>query len=1073
MQFREKVLLTFVLPPLLVGIARAESPPGPALEEAGVTAGVVIHLGCGDGRLTARLHVDENCIVHGLDSQVDNVAEARAYLQSKGLYGPVSVDILSGDRLPYVDNLARAVVVSASCDVSLQEVERVLCPLGVAFLEQDDGSWKTHVASWPPGIDQWTHYLYDASNNAVAHDTEVGPPRYVQWTAGPIWTRNHHTLNSFSAAVTARGRLFYIFDRATAADMRVPSKWSLVCRDAFSGVKLWERPLESWASQSIRFRSGPPQLPRLMVASGDRLFVPLGVNKPISVLDAATGKTVSTLPATEAAEEIVLVGHTLLAVKGEPVVEHAFKLPQYSQNYTFPNSKRVAAVDVRTEEVLWESPAVRNIQPLTLAADGEEVYYQLGDGVICRDLQTGKERWRYGDTEADRSGNGVSYGTNTLVVADQVVLCNIKGTLHALSAEDGKELWRRAADQVGFHEPLDVFVIDGLVWLGCRRPDSGRRPAPPAVDDFSQGIDLRTGAVQRENSILADLQTVGHHHRCYREKATTRYIIAGKRGVEMMDLKGDDHSRNNWVRSSCQYGVLPANGLLYCAPHSCGCYMESKLRGLWALAAKRDMPPAIPEDERLTKGPAYGTIDAQAEPSAETWPTYRHDLIRSGIASTVVSDKLSRRWSTALSGQLTQPVASEGLVVTAATDRNTVYALDAGSGEVVWQFACGGRIDSPPTIYGNAVLFGSGDGRVYCLRLDDGELAWMFLAAFADLRCGTRDRVESVWPAHGSVLLIDGVAYCSAGRSTWLDGGIALYGLDPSTGEVLCSTRFESPHPEFSSGRNQANPEYQKVYDQNSTDYKTFLQPDRSDAFSMAGGAISDVLVSDGENVFLHHVMFDRDLRRQPRSGRHLFSTSSLLDDRENHRSHWVLGTGDFSRVPVAYSWIVNSPGGRRGKLGIAVPYGVILVYDDNAVWGVHRNGRADGNYVLFRRQHKRLEESEAAPPDFRAFDPDEPPYPYQWQENLSLRPRAIVKSGSRLFLAAQPTEIPPNDPHAAYEGRLGGVLAVFDAEAGAKLSEYELPSPVVWDGMCAANERLYAATLSGKVVCYEEAVRK
>ena len=84
------------------------------------------------------------------------------------------------------------------------------------------------------------------------------------------------------------------------------------------------------------------------------------------------------------------------------------------------------------------------------------------------------------------------------------------------------------------------------------------------------------------------------------------------------------------------------------------------------------------------------------------------------------------------------------------------------------------------------------------------------------------------------------------------------------------------------------------------------LAPDRSDSFSMAGGTLSDVLVSDGTNVYLHQVKFNAKLERQGYMSRHLFSTSSLLDDAENHRSHWVLGTGDFSRVPVAYSWIVD-----------------------------------------------------------------------------------------------------------------------------------------------------------------------
>jgi outer membrane protein assembly factor BamB len=45
--------------------------------------------------------------------------------------------------------------------------------------------------------------------------------------------------------------------------------------------------------------------------------------------------------------------------------------------------------------------------------------------------------------------------------------------------------------------------------------------------------------------------------------------------------------------------------------------------------------------------------------------------------------------------------------------------------------------------------------------------------------------VESVWPATGSVLVHDGVAYVTAGRSTRSDGGIALVAFKPETGETV------------------------------------------------------------------------------------------------------------------------------------------------------------------------------------------------------------------------------------------------------------------------------------------------
>ncbi|NCQ29599.1 MAG: hypothetical protein GW802_19590, partial [Armatimonadetes bacterium] len=58
------------------------------------------------------------------------------------------------------------------------------------------------------------------------------------------------------------------------------------------------------------------------------------------------------------------------------------------------------------------------------------------------------------------------------------------------------------------------------------------------------------------------------------------------------------------------------------------------------------------------------------------------------------------------------------------------------------------------------------------------------------------DQFESVWPVHGSVLIHEGIAYCTAGRSTYLDGGIRLYGLDPLTGKLLHVGKLEGPFPD-------------------------------------------------------------------------------------------------------------------------------------------------------------------------------------------------------------------------------------------------------------------------------------
>ncbi|MHC4539484.1 MAG: hypothetical protein ACYS74_06850, partial [Planctomycetota bacterium] len=58
------------------------------LEQTGVKGGLIVHIDCGDGRLTAALRDNERYIVHGLDTDTKAIEAARRHIQSLGLYGP-------------------------------------------------------------------------------------------------------------------------------------------------------------------------------------------------------------------------------------------------------------------------------------------------------------------------------------------------------------------------------------------------------------------------------------------------------------------------------------------------------------------------------------------------------------------------------------------------------------------------------------------------------------------------------------------------------------------------------------------------------------------------------------------------------------------------------------------------------------------------------------------------------------------------------------------------------------------------------------------------------------------------
>jgi hypothetical protein len=101
------------------------------LNDLGAARGLVVHVGCGDGRLTAALHADDGWLVQGLATNPEDMAAARKHIQSLGLYGRVSIAPWSSERLPYVDNLVNVVVAESLGKLPMEEVLRVLAPNGV------------------------------------------------------------------------------------------------------------------------------------------------------------------------------------------------------------------------------------------------------------------------------------------------------------------------------------------------------------------------------------------------------------------------------------------------------------------------------------------------------------------------------------------------------------------------------------------------------------------------------------------------------------------------------------------------------------------------------------------------------------------------------------------------------------------------------------------------------------------------------------------------------------------------------------------------------------------------------
>ncbi|MBM4048527.1 MAG: hypothetical protein FJ279_25785, partial [Planctomycetes bacterium] len=169
-----------------------------------------------------------------------------------------------------------------------------------------------------------------------------------------------------------------------------------------------------------------------------------------------------------------------------------------------------------------------------------------------------------------------------------------------------------------------------------------------------------------------------------------------------------------------------------------------------------------------------------------------------------------------------------------------LLALDVATGATKWRRAFPGALDGPPTIVGDRLFLGCRDGHVYALRAADGVLAWRFRAAPQERLTLCSDRMESVWPVSASVLFHNGLIYAVAGRNSYLDGGLHLYALDPSTGAVRHHRRLDGPWPDRDTLRKGVAIEGDKK----------LIQTQHATGYDL-DGAQADLLVTDGADLCL------------------------------------------------------------------------------------------------------------------------------------------------------------------------------------------------------------------------------
>ena len=1098
---------------LLVAAQASAVEPVTAIQDARITGGLVAQVGSDDlalKELGPRFHV------RLLLADPEAVARAQAAIDKAGLTGRFTAEGWTGGSLPFADRVLNALVVARDGLVSNEESRRVLAPRGLLITPS------TAVAMpVPETIDEWTHYLYDATGNAVSKDREVAPPRSLRWWAEPHHLRSHNYGASFTGLVTSAGRVFYLLDEGTFLFDRggTTERWSLVARDAFNGALLWKRALKGYGQPYFEDVSGqavpdyvwrsPLSLNRRLVVQGHKVYIALNYRQgPLSILDAATGKTLHEVELGGIVDEIIAQGDLVVCrVRTEIPMpdprltrEHRGKTEQQMRDEGLSHDQaraelnarlldklmqqgreQVVAVDAAAGKVLWRHDAPLVATQSLAMADGKVVYHNYS-ALVALDAKDGRRLWQHEAPVVDRRRFGVRNLLGNLLIADSMVLwtSGATGGGVCLALADGKELWKnpRIGETGGFAFPTGRRAIGGIVygdmlgaWSTFHLVDGSNAPVPD----------------------IGKMLTRGHHIRCFAGKATGRFLILPHRGAEFVDLEGDRHMVNDWIRGACSYGLMPANGLVYITPDPCSCYVGTRINGFMALAAvlptQLDQAPLPKSPERLLKGPAYSAEPLIADtPQEGGWPMYRHDARRSGRACRALAARLAPVWTRKLGGELTQATAAHAKVYVTRRDTYELFCLDAATGAVQWRRPFPGALDGPPTIVSDRLVIGCRDGQVYCLRADDGALVWRFLAAPQERMTLSGDRLENVWPVSSSVLYHNGLIYTVAGRNSYLDGGLHLYAFDPVTGAVRHHRHLDGPWPDRDTlreavvtekdlGKADDTPDrgrlFQRIQDQYATGYDM-------------DGARADLLVSDGINLYMTKSRFTPALepvpvrRTQwtgltPMGGQYLMANFGLLDDTMFHRSFWVhddiwpgysTGTGYAAR---AGNLVVL--GAQRAYAAKHFEGGWYPTHTPGSGNRIVADGYDHSNTAGNRttpEQRKTLGVSPNAAALVRTAAP-------LWDATVPIIVRAMLVApdgagGELVFTAGivEGTTQAEWDKSTYYVGP--GKLMVHNGTDGRLLAEYDLPACPVFDGMSAADGQLLISLIDGQLLCLRPA---
>ncbi|MBN2583838.1 MAG: PQQ-binding-like beta-propeller repeat protein [Planctomycetes bacterium] len=115
-------------------------------------------------------------------------------------------------------------------------------------------------------------------------------------------------------------------------------------------------------------------------------------------------------------------------------------------------------------------------------------------------------------------------------------------------------------------------------------------------------------------------------------------------------------------------------------------------------------------------------------PAVGAWPCFRGNAACTGVAESALPRTLDLAWQRDLGAPISSTAAVVDGRVYVGTNGQGVYALDLGSGEILWHYKEAWTVAASPHVKDGRVLVGDYDGVFHALDADSGEPRWTFQA---------------------------------------------------------------------------------------------------------------------------------------------------------------------------------------------------------------------------------------------------------------------------------------------------------------------------------------------------------